>query len=44
MNQKGNDCKVICEITDHDMQYYYKDQRFDQDAWDAIKGEVNEGA
>lgn len=40
----GNPCKVIREITDEDMQYYYKDQRFDQEAWEAIKGEVDEEA
>lgn len=33
----GNPCKVIRRITEEDKKYYYKDQEFDEDAWNIIK-------
>lgn len=33
----GNPCKPIKEITDEDKPYYYKDRRFDNEAWDHIQ-------
>lgn len=33
----GNPCKVIREITDEDRIYYFKKQKFDEEAWDEIK-------
>lgn len=38
----GNPCKVIRAITEDDMQYYYKDKRFDEEAWEKIE-EANGG-
>lgn len=32
----GNPCRVIREITDDDMKYYYKDRPFDEDPWAEI--------
>ena len=32
----GNPCKVIREITDEDRIYYFKKQKFDEEAWDEI--------
>ena len=32
----GNPCKVIREITDEDMKYYFKDREFDQEAMELI--------
>lgn len=33
----GNPCRVIREITDDDMKFYYKDRIFDEEAWSAIQ-------
>ena len=35
----GNPCKVIRQITDEDKQYYYKDKKFDEEAWKVVQGE-----
>ena len=32
----GNPCRVIREITDEDMRYYFKDREFDPEAMAAI--------
>lgn len=32
----GNPCKVIRQITEADRKYYYKDQQFDEEAWNHI--------
>ena len=32
----GNPCKVIREITDEDRIYYFKKQKFDDEAWEEI--------
>ena len=32
----GNPCKVIREITDEDKPYYFKDRKFDDEAWQKI--------
>lgn len=32
----GNPCRVLREITDADRQYYFKDKKFDAEAWDEI--------
>lgn len=32
----GNPCKVVREITEEDRQYYYKDRKFDPEAWEVI--------
>ena len=33
----GNPCRVIREITDADRPFYFKDRRFDDEAWAKIK-------
>lgn len=33
----GNPCKVIREITEDDRKYYYKDRKFDKEAWKYIQ-------
>lgn len=33
----GNPCKVIREITEEDIKYYYKDREFDEEAWKAVE-------
>ncbi len=33
----GNPCRVIKTITEEDKQYYFKDQKFDQAAWEMIE-------
>ena len=33
----GNPCKVIRKITEEDRKYYYKDRKFDEEAWSHIK-------
>lgn len=33
----GNPCKVIRKITEEDKIYYYKDRKFDEEAWKAIE-------
>lgn len=32
----GNPCKVIREITEEDMKYYYKDKEFDEESWEEV--------
>lgn len=32
----GNPCRVIREITDADKPYYFKDRKFDEEAWAKI--------
>lgn len=32
----GNPCKVIKKITEEDRKYYYKDRKFDEEAWQDI--------
>ena len=32
----GNPCRVIREITDADRPYYFKDCKFDEEAWTKI--------
>lgn len=32
----GNPCRVLKEITEEDKQYYYKDRKFDDEAWAKI--------
>lgn len=32
----GNPCRVLKEITNEDKQYYYKDRKFDDEAWAKI--------
>lgn len=33
----GNPCRVIRQITEADKQYYYKDRKFDPEAWEYIE-------
>lgn len=33
----GNPCRVIRKITEEDKKYYYKDRKFDEEAWEEIK-------
>ena len=33
----GNPCKVIREITDDDIAYYFKDKKFDDEAFEDMK-------
>ena len=33
----GNPCKVIKKITEADKEYYYKDRKFDEEAWAVIE-------
>ena len=33
----GNPCKVIRKITEEDKQYYFRDRKFDDEAWVVIK-------
>ena len=33
----GNPCKVIREITDEDRIYYFRKQKFDDEAWEEVK-------
>ncbi|MBQ9551293.1 MAG: sugar O-acetyltransferase [Clostridia bacterium] len=37
----GNPCKPIKEITDGDKAFYYKNQRFDEEAWKEIQSILN---
>ena len=37
----GNPCKPIRDITDDDMQFYFKDRRFDEEAWADIRKKLN---
>ena len=36
----GNPCKVIRKITEEDKQYYFRDRKFDDEAWEVIKNLV----
>ena len=33
----GNPCRVVKKITEEDKQYYLKDRKFDDEAWEVIK-------
>lgn len=33
----GNPCKVVRKITEADKEFYYKDRKFDAEAWSVIK-------
>lgn len=33
----GNPCKVIRKITEEDKQYYFRNRKFDDEAWEVIK-------
>ena len=33
----GNPCRVVKKITEEDKQYYFKDRKFDDEAWKVIK-------
>lgn len=33
----GNPCRVIRQITQEDKPYYYKDRKFDEEAWAAVE-------
>ena len=33
----GNPCRVIHEITEEDKKYYYKNRKFDEEAWTKIE-------
>ena len=33
----GNPCRVIREITEEDKKYYYKNLKFDEEAWTKIE-------
>ena len=33
----GNPCRVIRKITEDDRKYYYKDRKFDEEAWEHIQ-------
>ena len=33
----GNPCRVVKKITEEDKQYYFKDRKFDDEAWEVIK-------
>lgn len=35
----GNPCRVIRKITEEDKQFYYKDRKFDEEAWNFICSE-----
>lgn len=37
----GNPCKPIRDITDEDMQFYFKDRRFDEESWADIQKKLN---
>ena len=34
----GNPCRVIRSIKEEDKEYYYRDRKFDEEAWNVIKG------
>lgn len=38
----GNPCRVVKKITEEDKQYYFKDRKFDDEAWEVIKDLKNE--
>lgn len=33
----GNPCRVLREITEEDRKYYYRDRKFDEEAWEEIQ-------
>ena len=33
----GNSCRVIRKITQADLQYYFKDRKFDAEAFETVK-------
>ena len=33
----GNPCRVVKKITEEDKQYYFKDRKFDDEAWEVVK-------
>ena len=33
----GNPCRVIRKITEEDKQYYFRDRKFDDEAWEVVK-------
>ena len=33
----GNPCRVIRKITEDDRQYYFRSQKFDDEAWEVVK-------
>ena len=37
----GNPCKPVREITEEDKLYYYKNRRFDEEAWEEIQKNLN---
>lgn len=37
MMAAGNPCRIIREITEEDKKYYYKDRKFDEEAWANIE-------
>lgn len=37
----GNPCKVIRKITEEDRRFYFKNQEFDPEAWEAVKNRTN---
>lgn len=36
----GNPCRVLRAITDEDKKYYYKDRKFDAEAWEDMRNTV----
>ena len=40
----GNPCKVIRKITEEDRPFYYKDRKFDPEAWAEVEAYVREQA
>ena len=36
----GNPCRVVKKITEEDKQYYFKDRKFDDEAWEVIERSV----
>lgn len=36
----GNPCRVLRAITDADRVYYFKDRKFDEEAWTEVSGEA----
>ena len=38
----GNPCRVIRKITDKDMKYYFRNQEFDDEAWEDVQRMLTE--
>ena len=38
----GNPCRVIRKITEEDMKYYFRDRKFDEEAWTEVERILNE--